>query len=33
VAWLDQPPELGEHHALVAEHVTWAMAQADEPAS
>ena len=27
-----QPPELGEHHALVAEHVAWALAQADDRA-
>ena len=28
--WQRQPPELGEHHALVAEHVAWALAQADD---
>ncbi len=31
-AWLRQPPELGEQQSLVAEHVAWALAQADEPA-
>jgi len=31
-AWQQQPPELGEHQAMVAEHVAWAMAQADVPA-
>lgn len=28
-AWLDRPPELGEHAAMVAEHVAWAIEQAD----
>ncbi len=27
-AWQAQPPALGEHQALVAEHVAWALAQA-----
>ncbi len=27
-AWQQRPPELGEHQALVAEHVAWALAQA-----
>jgi len=31
-AWRQRPPELGEHLALVAEHVDWALAQADLPA-
>lgn len=29
--WQAHPPELGEHQALVAEHVAWALAQADVP--
>lgn len=28
-AWQQRPPDLGEHHAMVAEHVAWAIAQAD----
>ncbi len=28
--WQQRPPELGEHQALVAEHVAWALAQADD---
>ena len=27
-AWLAQPPALGEQQAMVAEHVRWALAQA-----
>lgn len=33
VTWQHQPPKLGEHQALVAEHVAWALDQADVPAS